>query len=210
MRTIAGFLRATVPRRMFAAVSWLLLLTAAAAFAAEDAIARIARGERAALRALYDEFAGRAMAIAGRVLGSKAEAEEVVQETFLEIWRRAPEYEKERGAPGAWIAALARSRAIDRLRSRRLSHRATQEPDSAPRPEPDAPALSAQRRQERDRVRTALQTLPEAQRRAIELAYLQGLTQAEIAEKLGEPLETIKTRIRMAMEQLAAMLPETQ
>ncbi|MGZ6126552.1 MAG: sigma-70 family RNA polymerase sigma factor, partial [Myxococcales bacterium] len=67
-----------------------------------------------------------------------------------------------------------------------------------------------QRRQERDRVRTALQTLPEAQRRAIELAYFQGLTQTEIAEKLGEPLETIKTRIRMAMEKLAAMLPETQ
>jgi RNA polymerase sigma-70 factor (ECF subfamily) len=195
---------------MFAPVSWLLLLTTAAAFAAEDAISRIVRGERGALRALYDEYAGRAMTIAGRVLGSTAEAEELVQETFLEIWRRAPEYEKERGAPGAWIAALARSRAIDRLRARRRSDRATQALGSEPQPEPDLPALSAQRRQERDRVRTALHTLPEAQRRAIELAYFSGLTQAEIADKLGEPLGTIKTRIRTAMEKLAAMLPETQ
>ena len=195
---------------MFAPVSWLLLLTPAMAFAAEDAIARIVRGERAALRALYDGFAGRAMAIAVRVLGSTAEAEEVVQETFLEVWRRAPEYEKERGAPGAWVTALARTRAIDRLRARRRSDKATQVPGSEPRPDPDPPALSADRRQERDRVRAALNTLPEEQRRAIELAYFHGLTQSESAEKVGEPLETIKTRIRLAMDKLAAMLPEMQ
>ena len=191
-------------------MSSLPLLAAAAAFAAEDAIARIVRGERTALRALYDEFAGRAMAIAGRVLGSPAEAEDVVQETFLEIWRRAPEYEKERGAPGAWLTALARGRAVERLRAKRRSDKATLAPGNEPRAESDAPALSAERRQERDRVRTALKTLPEEQRRAIELAYFHGLTQTEIAEKVGEPLGAIKTRIRLAMDKLAAMLAETQ
>lgn len=173
-------------------------------------MARIARGERTALRALYDEFAGRAMAIAGRVLGSPAEAEDVVQEVFLEIWRRAPELEKERGAPGAWITALARSRAVERLRAKRRPDRETPAPGNALRAEPDAPVPSAERRQERDRVRTALKTLPEEQQRAIELAYFHGLTQTEIAERVGEPLGTIGTRIRLAMEKLAAMLPVTQ
>jgi len=195
---------------MFAPVSWFLLLSAASALAGRDAIAGIVRGERAALRALYDEFAGRTLAIASRVLGSAAEAEEVVQETFLEIWRRAPEYEKERGAPGAWITALARSRAIDRLRARQRSERATQALAGEPRAPADAPALSAERWQERERVRTALKTLPDEQRRAIELAYFQGLTQAEISTIEREPLGTIKTRIRLAMDKLAAMLPEMQ
>jgi RNA polymerase sigma-70 factor (ECF subfamily) len=195
---------------MSAVVSWLLFLAAAAALAAEDAIARVVRGERAALRALYDEFAGRAMAIAGRVLGSAAEAEEVMQETFLEIWRRASEYQKERGAPGAWIAALARSRAIDRLRARRRSDRAALLLGSEPKTEPAAPSQAVEHGQERDRVRAALQALPDAQRRAIELAYFSGLTQTEIARALDQPLGTIKTRIRMAMEKLAALLPEMQ
>lgn len=185
---------------------WLLLPSAAAAFAAEDAIARIVRGDRAALRALYDEVAGRAMAIATGVLGSAAEAEEVVRETFLEIWRRAPEYEKERGPPTAWITALARSRAIERLRAKQPSDRATRDPAVRP----DALPPSADRRQERDRVRTALRTLPEEQRRAIELAYFHGLTQTEIAQTAGEPEAAIQTRIRLAMEKLAAMLPESQ
>ncbi|HTO99262.1 MAG TPA: sigma-70 family RNA polymerase sigma factor [Myxococcales bacterium] len=81
---------------------------------------------------------------------------------------------------------------------------------SEPSGEPDLPVLSAERRQERDRVRAALQALPEAQRKAIELAYYSGLSQSEIARQVGEPLGTIKTRIRMAMEKLAALLPEMQ
>lgn len=195
---------------MFAPVSWLLLLTAAAAFAAQNAIARIVRGDRAALRALYDDCAGRAMALAARVLGSATEAEDVLQETFLDIWRRAPDYEKERGAPGPWVAALARSRAIERRRARQRTGGATQAPASEAQRQSEPPALSADRWQERERVRTALKTLPDEQRRAIELAYFSGLTQTETAEKLGQPPGTIKTDLHLAMEKLAAMLVETQ
>ena len=203
-RRSAGFLRSGVARRKFPPVAWPLLLSAAATLAAQTVIARIARGDRVALRALYEECAGRALAIAERMLGSGAEAEEVVQETLLDLWRRAPEFEHERGAPGPLVATLARRRAIDRLRARS---------GTQPPPEPrksESPALSAERWQERERVRTALKTLPDDQRLAIELAYFSGLTQAQIAQKLGEPLDATRTRIRAAMEKLSAMLPETR
>ena len=191
-------------------MSWLLPLSAASALAAQTAIARIARGDRAALRALYDECAGRALALAARVLGSAAEAEDVVQETFLDIWRRGPDLEKERGAPGPWVGAVARSRAIERRRARQRPGGTAQGPASEAQRQSEPPAVSADRWQERERVRTALKTLPDEARRAIELAYFSGLTQTEIAEKLGQPLETVKTDLRTAMEKLAAMLVETR
>ena len=187
-------------------------MVAAAAFrlGIEDVIARIARGDRDALRAAYDAFAGRAMAVAARILRSSEEAEEVVQDTFVEIWRRAAEYRPERGSPAAWIAAMARSRAIDRLRQRARDENAMRTLASQPPREPHPPpSESTARQQERSRVRAALASLPAEQRRTVELAYFDGLTQSEIARATGEALGTVKTRIRLGIEKLADALLET-
>jgi RNA polymerase sigma-70 factor (ECF subfamily) len=192
------------------AVHWVSILLAVAAGAAvEEVIARIARGERGALRSAYDSFSGRAMAIALRILGSSEEAEEVVQDTFVEIWRRAADYRPERGTPAAWIASMARSRAIDRLRERTRAANTIRTLAAEPPRDPEPPpSESAARRQERSRVRAALSLLPPEQRRAVELAYFDGLTQSEIARATGEALGTVKTRMRLGMEKLAAALAE--
>jgi RNA polymerase sigma-70 factor (ECF subfamily) len=192
------------------AVHWVSILLAVAAGAAvEEVIARIARGERGALRSAYDSFSGRAMAIALRILGSSEEAEEVVQDTFVEIWRRAADYRPERGTPAAWIASMARSRAIDRLRERTRAANTIRTLAAEPPRDPEPPpSESAARRQERSRVRAALSLLPPEQRRAVELAYFDGLTQSEIARATGVALGTVKTRMRLGMEKLAAALAE--
>lgn len=189
---------------------WMLVAAAAVGLGVEEIIARIARGERDALRAAYDAFAGRAMAIAARILRSSEEAEEVVQDTFVEVWRHAAEYRPDRGSPAAWIAAMARSRAIDRLRQRARDENAMRSLAWQPPREPDPPpSESAARQQERSRVRAALATLPAEQRRTVELAYFDGLTQTEIARVTGEALGTVKTRIRLGMDKLADALLES-
>ena len=188
---------------------WIVLAAVAAAIAADDLIARVARGQRSALRSLYEAFAGRTMAIAQRILGSSAEAEEVVQDTFVEAWRRASEYRADRGTPAAWLCAIARSRALDRLRARGRSDEALRAVAAEPPRDPDPPPIeSVARREERERVRAALASLPAEQRRALELAYFDGFTQSEIARATGDALGTVKTRIRLAMHKLADALLE--
>jgi len=188
-----------------------LLLAVAAGVGVEEVIARIARGDRGALRSVYEAFAGRAMAIALRVLGSAEEAEDVVQDTFVAIWRRAAEYRADRGTPEAWIVAMARSRAIDRLRQRARAQTTIGALASEPQQDPEPPpSESAARREERNRVRAALAALPPDQRRTVELAYFGGLTQGEIARATGEALGTVKTRIRLGMEKLADALVEVR
>ena len=147
------------------------------------------------------------MAIALRVLKDRTEAEDVVQETFLEIWKRAAEFDANRGGADAWIVTIARSRAIDRLRSRDSAARAaTASATPAPLPRAAPPLELAEERQNRERIAAALATLPSEQRAAIELAYFEGLTQREISERTGDPLGTVKTRVRLAIEKLAAIL----
>jgi RNA polymerase sigma-70 factor (ECF subfamily) len=181
----------------------------AAAVPDEDArlCTRVAGGDASALKALYDRYAGRAKSVALRVLGSSSEAEEIVQETFVEVWKRASQYDLGRGSVRAWIVTMARSRSIDRLRSRQVGERSVaglareDRPLAAPSPLEDV-----EHRVERERVLRALAELPEAQRRVIELAYYEGKTQREISESTGEPLGTVKTRVRLAMEKLAGLL----
>jgi RNA polymerase sigma-70 factor (ECF subfamily) len=170
-------------------------------------LARIARGEVQALRALYDEHAARAMAIAMRVLRSEPEAEDVVQETFLEIWRRAAQYDNRRGGAIAWVVTIARSRAIDRLRSSGTASRAIEAASGALEPvvEP-LPCDEAERRRDEQRVAAALDTLPVEQKQTIELAYFEGLSQSEIATRTGCPLGTVKMRVKLAMKKLAKLL----
>jgi len=171
-----------------------------------ELVGRAARGDRQALRRLYDLYSPSAMAIALRMLKNRPVAEEVVQDTFVEVWRRAREYDASRGTVSAWIATIARTRALDRLRADARLAAAKEKAAAQPETPSVAPLELAVERQQRERVNAALGTLPPEQRLAIELAYFDGLTQREIAEKLGQPLGTVKTRVRLAMEKLAVVL----
>jgi RNA polymerase sigma-70 factor, ECF subfamily len=177
----------------------------------QAALARMARGEGDALAELYDRHARPIYSLALRILGDAAEAEDIVQEVFSQAWKQAGRYSASRGAVAAWLLTLARSRAIDRLRAKRArpgevsgEGAADQLVDSSP--PADSLVLSSE---QVARVRAALDELPLLQRAAIELAYYEGLTHAEIADRLEQPLGTVKTRIRLAMLKLRDVLSGT-
>ena len=155
---------------------------------------RLAEGDASALAELYDRHGGLAFGLALRILRERAEAEDVVQEAFVQVWRQAGRYDPARGSPEAWLCAIVRTRAIDRLR-RRSSRREQPEVMEAAPPATAGPEGAMA-------VRQALKALRPDQRHALELAYYEGLTQTEIAHRLQEPLGTIKTRIRTAMIRL--------
>ena len=161
-------------------------------------IRRLVAGDHQALGDLYDKYAGLVNALALRVLRDASEAEDVVQEVFVQVWRQAARFDPARGSPEAWLCTIARTRALDRLR-RRAARR--EEPGAEPPNATETP-----RNENALAVRKALDGLSADQRRALELAYYEGLTQSEIATRLGEPLGTIKTRIRTAMIRLRETL----
>lgn len=174
-----------------------------------DLLRQVALGGAAAMREVYARCSARAFAIAVRLLPTRADAEEILQETFLEVWRRAREFDPERGGLETWVTTIARTRAIDRLRSlgtvSRMVEGARQQPPpvSATPPSPDE---SAAQSQDEQRVRVAMAQLPPEQREVVLLAYFDGLSQSEIARKTGQPLGTVKTRARLALEKLALLL----
>jgi RNA polymerase sigma-70 factor (ECF subfamily) len=176
----------------------------------QASLARIARGNQDGLAELYDRHARLIFSLALRILQDRADAEDVVQEVFTQVWTQAGRYDPGRGAVAAWMLTVARSRAIDRLRARRARPEAAAEagaaealPDSAITQ--DLELLSDEQVR---RLRVALEQLPEAQRTALELAYYEGLTHAEVAARLGEPLGTVKTRIRQAVIKLRESLSQ--
>jgi len=172
---------------------------------------RVAAGDVTALRTIYDEHAPRAMGIALRILRSPEEAEDVVQETFLELWRRAAQFDNGRGSALAWIVTIARSRAIDRLRASRAAGRALAgvvANEDVMAPALPSPADRMEERRDGARVATALAALPVPQRETIGLAYFEGLSQSEIAAKTGTPLGTVKMRVKLAIDKLAGLLKE--
>lgn len=170
-----------------------------------------AAGDREALEQLYDRFAGLLLALIHRILGHSGAAEEVLHEAFLYVWDRASTYDPQKSSVSTWLVLIARSRAIDRLRRNRTKNgvRARVRSEQASRSEPPrgrAAVLDAERRQS---VRAAMQRLPEGQRCVLELAYYEGLTQAEIAQKIRTPLGMVKTRTALALRQLrTALAPE--
>lgn len=173
-------------------------MTSVPAAQPEHLLRLVASGDHDALGRFYDRYAGLVNGLALRILRNVNEAEEVVQEVFLQVWHQAERFDEGRGSVPGWLCVMARSRALDRLR-RRVARR--EDPaESLP-----APAVTP-RNEEALAVRRALDTLTADQRTALELAYYEGLSQSEIAERLGEPLGTIKTRIRTAMIRLREIL----
>ncbi len=175
-------------------------------------VRRMAAGDEAALGMLYDRWSGAVHSLALRLLADADEAEDVVEETFWQAWRQSGRYAAQRGTVVTWLAVIARSRALDRLRARgrmRIES-AAGAPGEAGAPDPDDarsdPSLHAERAELRDRVRTALGRLPAEQRRMLELAYFGGMTQSEIAAHTGDPLGTVKTRTRLGLQRLRSIL----
>ena len=138
------------------------------------------------------------------MLRETADAEEVLQETFIDAWRRAREYAASRGSVEAWLITIARSRAIDRLRNRGARLRLVKQTEQLALAEPAQPGPPDVHAQ--TRLRRALGTLPPEQRRALELAYWDGLSQSEISRETGDPLGTVKTRVRLGLQRLAELL----
>ena len=172
---------------------------------------RVIEGDSAALRTIYDRCSPRVFGVSLRILGTRPDAEEVLQETFLEVWKRAREYNPNRGSVEGWVVTIARSRSIDRLRSRGVAAQlSAADPSSSMSTGAPAPLEVAEQRQNSERVAAALQALPPEQRRVLELAYFEGLSQNEIATRLGDPLGTVKTRVRLGMEKLAGLLAEPE
>lgn len=166
----------------------------------------VARRDEQALASLYDRYRVILFGLLARILNSREEAEDVLQEVFVQVWRRAADFDEQRGRPFTWLVTLARSRAIDRLRSLAARQRAT---DAAARNSPDEVSDAASdtlHSEQRQIVQRALAQLPEEQKQTLLLAYFEGLTQSEIATRLSTPLGTVKTRMRSGMIKLRELL----
>ena len=170
-------------------------------------ITRMSGGDESALATLYDRWSDRVHSLAVHLLRDARDAEDIVEETFWQAWRGAARYDDARGNVGTWLLTICRSRSLDKLRSRRRRPDETTLDDDLAAAAPQPGAMDAMVTMETGRiVRAALAELPIEQRQTIELAYFRGLSQSEIAEKTGQPLGTIKTRVRLAMVKLREKL----
>ena len=166
----------------------------------------IAARDEAALAQLYDLYRVILFGLLMRILNNREEAEDVLQEVFLQVWRRAADFDENRGRPFTWLVTLARSRGIDRLRTLAARERvATAGAQDEAEAVSDA-ASDAFRSEQREVVNNALAQLPDEQKRLLLLAYFDGLSQSEIAARVGAPLGTVKTRMRTGMEKLRELL----
>ena len=171
---------------------------------------RVAQGDRRGFEELYDRFSGVLFSTAYRVLNNQEAAEDVLQDVFIQIWEKAPLYDPTRGKPMTWAVTLTRNKAIDRLRStvrrNRLQDDVEREAETFEQFD-DRSSFDAVASGETSKlVREAIQKLSKDQREAIELAFFSSLTQTKIAERLGEPLGTIKARIRRGMMKLKEVI----
>jgi RNA polymerase sigma-70 factor (ECF subfamily) len=169
-----------------------------------------ARGDERAYASLYDRYSPILFGLLLRILHSRAEAEDVLQEVFLQVWQQARSFDQSRGRAFTWLVTLARSRAIDRLRAVESRDRAARRSAEGGAPEGatfEEPADAAVERSEQAAVvRAALAELPEELRRTLLLAYLEGMSQSEIAARTGQPLGTVKTRTRAGLKKLGELL----
>jgi RNA polymerase sigma-70 factor (ECF subfamily) len=169
-----------------------------------------ARGDERAYASLYDRYSPILFGLLLRILHSRAEAEDVLQEVFLQVWQQARSFDQSRGRAFTWLVTLARSRAIDRLRSvesrERAARRSAEEGVTERAATEEAADAAAERSEQAEVVRAALAELPEEQRKTLLLAYLDGMSQSEIAARTGQPLGTVKTRTRAGLKKLGDLL----
>jgi RNA polymerase sigma-70 factor (ECF subfamily) len=170
---------------------------------------RMASGDESALGALYDLWSKRVHTLAFWILKDADDAEDVVEETFWQIWRTADRYQVRRSAGSTWIMMIARSRALDRLRARKRRADWTSAPatvsalqDQVGNAPPEQPGGRLEQADQQAQLASVLTALPAEQRAALEMAYFEGLSHGEIAERTAQPLGTVKTRIRLAMQKL--------
>ncbi len=174
----------------------------------EAALAAVAAGDEQAFGLLWSRYGGAVLTAAQRILRHVGDAEDVTQDVFQTIWRRASAFDPQRGDAGGWIHAIARNRALDVARRRREAV----SPDAVPEPADPAPGVPEQvgEAEEAFRIHRALEGLDAELRQLVHLAYVDGLSQSEIAERLGWPLGTVKTRTRRALARLADELAQTE
>ena len=171
----------------------------------------MAQGRQEALAALYDETAAMINGLLRRMLERPEDAEEVLLDIYLKAWKNAGGYSEKRGSVQAWLVIMARNAAIDRIRHHRAQPRAVcLDADNVIEPEAldDSPEMQSASAQRRRRIQKLIAQLPADQRQAVDLAFFGGLTHFELAEKLGEPLGTVKSRIRMGLIRLRTLLEE--
>lgn len=175
---------------------------------AEDAgtVRAIAGGDKRALSHLYSRYSSQLLALGIRMLGVKSEAEDLLHDVFLEVWKRAGDYDPARGTVRAWLCLRMRSRALDRKKSPRMARAVAW--DDARANETEAPAMDPGLRMERERVRTALAALSTEQKDVVDLCYFAGLSTAEAAERLACPVGTVKSRLSSARDRLRAALDD--
>ena len=175
----------------------------------EQLIAQVARGDTAAYELLYDRYCSMVMGLALKITGDRSLAEEVVQETFWRVWRKADLFQTQRGAFTSWFFGITRNLSIDVLRRQKTQVQPVNETDQiieqTADPSTDVPE-AAWLRQKRQQMQMAIETLPDEQRSVIEMAYFRGMTRQEIAQATGEPLGTIHTRARLALQKLRDQL----
>ncbi|NWF72815.1 MAG: sigma-70 family RNA polymerase sigma factor [Nitrospirae bacterium] len=170
-------------------------------------LARVAKGDHQAFSQLYDHSSTLLFTLAVRILGDQEEAAELLQDVYLEVWRKVSRYDVGRGTPAAWLVTLTKSRAIDRLRARvARGYQATNSLEAGPAAQVTDLGPSPFETQADQEIRIAVEAavagLPQAQQQAIELAYYEGLSHTEIAARLNQPLGTVKTRIKLGMSKL--------
>jgi RNA polymerase sigma-70 factor (ECF subfamily) len=174
----------------------------------QSCMSRLKAGDVKALEELYDRHTPLLYSVVMRIVGSAVDAEEALQDTWLQVWRRADAYDPGRGAVGAWLLTLARSRAIDRLRGRGSRQRAERAAEAAPPGAAEEASAPVVQRQLHARVTAALAELAPQQRDVLELAYFGGLSQSEIAARVGAPLGTVKSWTRQALMRLRDLVPQ--
>ncbi len=172
----------------------------------EALVALVARSDESALGELYDRIGGLAYGLAYRVLRDEALAEDAVQEAFLGLWRSAGSFVPERAKASTWVLTLVHRRAVDLVR--REQRRRAEPLDQSEGPATESAESDAWLRFERERVQAALAQLPDQQREAIELAYYGGFSQSELAERLGQPIGTIKSRMFSGLARLRELLDD--
>lgn len=180
----------------------------------DELMERVCTRDLAAFEHLYDRYGDLVHSVVMRVVGDRYIAEDVTQDVFLRVWRKPEQFDLDRGKFTTWLLSIARNRSIDerRSRGRRLRHEAMPSPAEEEDPllsvsdETEDPAQASVVADDQRAVRAALATLPPEQRLAIQLAYFGGMTQQEIANQLGQPLGTVKTRIRLGMQKMRGTL----